>query len=95
MVQGLEDLLDLLFQQSKIENDSLAVQAIRNNGNFDLPVVAVKFLAAALEVSEPVGAREVRVDRDFIHGDSSFGPSLITREYYKPKGARIKAFNGY
>ena len=56
MIQRLQDLFHLLFQDSEIDHHPLLAQSIGRDRNFHFPVVAVQGFAFSVEAPQSVGS---------------------------------------
>jgi hypothetical protein len=54
MIQGFQDLLELVLKNPEVEDDSFPTQTVRDNGGFNLPVVAMKGFTSTLKATQPM-----------------------------------------
>jgi len=59
MIQRLEDFVYLLLQDTEIDHQAVLAYTAGHDGDLDLPIVAVQFLAFSVKGAQPVGAGEV------------------------------------
>jgi hypothetical protein len=67
------------FENSKVENHSSLVETLRENHDFDLPVVTMKRFTLSMIVAETMGSRKSVLDLDLVHSGSNKKPSGYRR----------------